>query len=173
MVSTSVPKLNSTALLSDPPDRHKLEPVGAIVLAVLVFLVLFWRLGAPSFWDPDEAHYAQTTRELIESGDWLAPYYNHQPFFDKPVFFHLLQAVPMSLLGPSEFAARLVPALAALGLILTTWWLGTVLASADVGFLGALLLTVSPAVFALSRYAILDTLFTACLFRGVSMLAVA
>jgi len=26
--------------------------------AVLLFVVLFWRLGAPSFWDPDEAHYA-------------------------------------------------------------------------------------------------------------------
>ena len=39
--------------------------------------------------------------------------------------------------------------------------------SADVGFLAALLLTISPGVFALSRYAILDTLFTACLFGGV------
>ena len=140
---------------------------------VLIFIVLFWRLGAPSFWDPDEAHYAQTTRELIESGDWLAPFYNHQPFFDKPVLFHVLQALPMRLLGPSEFSARLVPALAAFALILTTWWLGTVLVSADVGFLAALLLTISPAVFALSRYAILDTLFTALLFGGVSLITVA
>jgi 4-amino-4-deoxy-L-arabinose transferase-like glycosyltransferase len=135
--------------------------------------VLFWRLGAATFWDPDEAHYAQTTRELIQSGDWLAPFYNHQPFFDKPVLFHVLQALPMSLFGPTEFAARLVPALAALVLILTTWWLGAVLASAEVGVLAAMLLTVSPAVFALSRYAILDTLFTAFLFGGVSLLTVA
>ena len=135
--------------------------------------MLFWRLGAPSFWDPDEAHYAQTTSELIESGDWLAPFYNHQPFFDKPVLFHVLQALPMRLLGQSEFAARLVPALAAFALILTTWWVGTVLVSADVGFLAALLLTISPAVFALSRYAILDTVFTALLFGGVSLLTVA
>jgi 4-amino-4-deoxy-L-arabinose transferase-like glycosyltransferase len=141
--------------------------------AALIFTVLFWRLGAPSFWDPDEAHYAQTTRELIESGDWLAPYYNHQPFFDKPILFHVLQALPMSLLGPNEFAARLVPALAALALILTTWWLGAALVSADVGFLAALLLTISPGVFALSRYAILDTLFTAWLFGGLSLLTVA
>jgi len=139
----------------------------------LLYIVLFWRLGTPTFWDPDEAHYAQTTRELIERGDWLAPYYDHQPFFDKPVFFHLLQSLPMRVLGPTEFAARLVPALAAGAIILTTWWLGAVLASADVGFLAALLLTVSPAVFALSRYAILDTVFTACLFGGVSLLTVA
>jgi 4-amino-4-deoxy-L-arabinose transferase-like glycosyltransferase len=84
-----------------------------------------------------------------------------------------MQAVPMSLFGPTEFAARLVPALAALALILTTWWLGAALASAEVGALAAMLLTVSPAVFGLSRYAILDTLFTAFLFGGVSLLTVA
>ena len=155
------------------PDEAARPLAPYLCWGVLIFIVLFWRLGAPSFWDPDEAHYAQTSRELIQSGDWLAPFYNHQPFFDKPVLFHVLQALPMRLLGPSELAARMVPALAAFALILTTWWLGTVLASADVGFLAALLLTISPAVFALSRYAILDTLFTALLFGGVSLLTVA
>src|SRR5436309_2438663 len=95
-----------------------------------VFVVLFWRLGADSFWDPDEAHYAETTRELLASGDWLAPYYNDQPFFDKPILFHVLQAIAMAVFGVSEFAARLVPALAALALVGVTaapwfvcmWW---------------------------------------------------
>src|SRR5688572_1095415 len=67
--------------------------------AVVIFVGLFWQLGAHSFWDPDEAHYAETTRELLDSGDWLAPYYNEQPFFDKPILFHLLQAVPMATVG--------------------------------------------------------------------------
>src|SRR5947209_7464725 len=80
----------------------------------LVFVVLFWRLGDATFWDPDEAHYAQTTRELLLRGDWLAPYYNEQPFFDKPILFHQLQALSMAVFGATEFAARLVPALAAL-----------------------------------------------------------
>jgi 4-amino-4-deoxy-L-arabinose transferase-like glycosyltransferase len=141
--------------------------------AVLLFVVLFWRLGAPTFWDPDEAHYAETSREVIVTGDWFAPYYNEQPFFDKPMLFHWLQAGTMKLLGPTEFAARLVPAVAALGLILVTAWLGTALVSFEVGFVAALILAASPAVFALSRYAILDTLFTAFLFGGASLVTVA
>lgn len=140
---------------------------------VLLFIVLFWRLGAASFWDPDEAHYAQTTRELIASGDWLAPYYNAQPFFDKPVLFHVLQSIPMRVLGPTEAASRLIPALAALAIIGATWWLGARLGSADVGVMAGLLLTVNPSLFALARYAILDTVFTAFLFGGVALLAVA
>jgi 4-amino-4-deoxy-L-arabinose transferase-like glycosyltransferase len=140
---------------------------------LLLFVVLFWRLGAATFWDPDEAHYAQTSVELIASGDWLAPYYNDQPFFDKPILFHLLQSIPMRVLGPTEGAARLVPALAALAIAGTTWWLGVALGSAEVGLVAALLLTVNPSVFALARYAILDTLFTAFLFGGAAMLTVA
>ena len=139
---------------------------------VLACTVLFWRLGATSFWDPDEAHYAQTTRELIASGDWLTPHYGGKPFFDKPILFYLLQAVPMLLAGPTEAAARAVPAVSALAIILWTWWLGRAMVSAQVGFVAALLLTVNPAVFALARYAILDTLFTALLFGGVALLTV-
>src|SRR5881396_4087942 len=71
-----------------------------------VFVVLFWRLGASSVWDPDEAHYAETTRELLASGDWLAPYYNDQPFFDKPILFHWLQAIPMAVAGTPALGAR-------------------------------------------------------------------
>ena len=151
--------------------NHRVRPF--LGWALLLFTVLFWRLGVPSFWDPDEAHYAETTRELIRTGDWTTPYYNEQPFFDKPVFFHLLQAVPMAALGQTELAARVTPALAALALVGITAWLGAALAGADVAVVGALLLAVSPGLFALARYAILDTTFTAFLFGGASLVTVA
>ena len=135
--------------------------------------MLFWQLGTPSFWDPDEAHYAQTTREMIATGDWLAPHYNQEPFFDKPMLFHQLQGAAMLVLGQGELGARVVPALAALMLVCITIWLGAVLVSLDVGLVAGLLLTVSPGIFALARYAILDTLFTAFLFGGVALVAAA
>ena len=144
----------------------------AIGFAAIVFVVLFWRLGAPTFWDPDEAHYAETTRELIETGDWLAPYYNEQPFFDKPVLFHWLQGSFMALTGPNELGARLAPALAALLLIGVTAWLGLSLLSADVALVAALLLATNPALFALARYAILDTVFTLFLLGGAALVSV-
>jgi 4-amino-4-deoxy-L-arabinose transferase-like glycosyltransferase len=148
-----------------------LHKAGAV--ALLLFVVLFWRLGAPTFWDPDEAHYAETSREVLRTGDWLAPSYNDQPFFDKPILFHWFQAGAMSLAGVNEFGARLAPALGALVLVGFTAWLGAALVSFEVGFVGALLFAASPATFALARYAILDTVFAAFLFGGVSLIAVA
>jgi 4-amino-4-deoxy-L-arabinose transferase-like glycosyltransferase len=143
------------------------------LFAVLLFIALFWQLGAPTFWDPDEAHYAQTSRELIRTGDWLAPFYNEQPFFDKPILFHWLQALAMVAFGETTFAARLVPALAALALVGVTAWLGVTLLSADVALVAALMLAASPGLFGLARYAILDTTFTALMFGGAALIVVA
>lgn len=154
----------------------KLSPHGAalgVLAATLVFVVLFWRLGSPTFWDPDEAHYAETTREMIATSDWAAPFYNEQPFFDKPVLFHQLQGAAMRLVSDPEFGARLVPALAALVLVAITAWFGAVMVSRDVGIVAGLMLAACPAVFGLARYAILDTLFTMFMFGGAACLAVA
>ena len=142
-------------------------------VAALLFVVLFWKLGTASFWDPDEAHYAEASRELLRTGDWLAPYYNEQPFFDKPILFYWFQAAGMAVAGQNETGARLASAMAAVVLVATTAWLGTVLVSFEAGFVAALLLAASPPVFALARYAILDMIFTAFLFGGVSLVAAA
>lgn len=159
---------------ADAARRRRAQDVALGVLAAtLVFVVLFWRLGTPTFWDPDEAHYAETTREMVASGDWWAPYYNEQPFFDKPVLFHQLQGAAMVVFRHAEFASRIVPALAALGLVGVTLWFGATMVSADMGVVAALMLLASPGLFALARYAILDTLFTLFMFGGAACLAVA
>src|SRR6478735_12795096 len=105
----------------------------ALLAAALVVVVLFWRLGTPSFWDPDEAHYAETSREMIATSDWSAPFYNEEPFFDKPVLFHQLQGTAMRLVADPELGARLAPAMAALALLAITWWFGAVMISPDAG----------------------------------------
>jgi len=154
--------------------RLTIRDSAAVLLTVtLLAVVLFWRLGEPTFWDPDEAHYAETTREMIATGDWWAAFYNEEPFFDKPVLFHQLQSIGMRASSDPELGARIVPALAALGIVVATAWFASTLLSPQVGLLAALVLAGNPGVFALSRYAILDTLFTVFLFGGCACVAVA
>jgi 4-amino-4-deoxy-L-arabinose transferase-like glycosyltransferase len=148
------------------------SPIGLLAVS-LVFVVLFWRLGTPTMWDPDEAHYAETSREMLASGDWWAPHYNGRPFFDKPVLFHQLQALAMRTFSDPEFAARIVPAAAALALVAITLWLGATLLTVEVAVTGALILVSNPGVFGLARYAILDTLFTMFLFGAAALITVA
>jgi 4-amino-4-deoxy-L-arabinose transferase-like glycosyltransferase len=135
--------------------------------------VIFWRLGYPSLLDPDEAHYAEMTREMIRAGNWLVPLLNGQPFIDKPVLFHWLQGASVLLLGESEFAARLPTALACVGVIALTRWVGRVLFNARVGTLGAIMFAVIPATFALSMIAVFDMVFALFLFGALACLMAA
>jgi 4-amino-4-deoxy-L-arabinose transferase-like glycosyltransferase len=137
------------------------------------WIVVFWRLGYPSLLDPDEAHYAELTREMLHSGSWLVPLLDGKPYIDKPVLFHWLQGASVALLGQSEFAARVPSALAALSLFATTRWVGTALFGAEVGEWGAIMFATVPATFALASIALFDMVFTAFLFGGLACLLVA
>jgi 4-amino-4-deoxy-L-arabinose transferase-like glycosyltransferase len=139
----------------------------------IAWIVVFWRLGYSSLIDPDEAHYAELTREMLRSGSWLVPLLDGQPFIDKPVLFHWLQGASVLLLGETEFAARLPTAFAALGLIAITRWVGAVLFSAQTGTLGAIMFATIPATFALANIAIFDMVFALFLFGAVGCLLVA
>jgi len=140
--------------------------------AVVCWVQFAWRLGYPSFWDPDEATYAQTTREMLASHSWFVPIYDGRPFFDKPPLFYLLQMATFSVFGATEFAARLVPAISAGALLLAVFWFGRHLFDREIGRNAALMFAVLPATFALSSYAILDMTFTAFLFGGCALLTV-
>jgi 4-amino-4-deoxy-L-arabinose transferase-like glycosyltransferase len=137
------------------------------------WIVVFWRLGYSSLLDPDEAHYAELTREMLRSGSWLVPLLDGRPYIDKPVLFHWLQGVSVSLLGETEFAARLPSALAALALFGIVRWAGIALVGAEAGEWGAIMFATIPATFALSSIALFDMVFTAFLFGAVACLLVA
>src|SRR5215831_3181552 len=90
--------------------RRVLRVAGWIAL---VWLVIFWRLGYLSLLDPDEAHYAQITREMLAAREWLVPLVSGVPFIDKPVLFHWIQGLAFVMFGVTEFAARLPSAISA------------------------------------------------------------
>jgi 4-amino-4-deoxy-L-arabinose transferase-like glycosyltransferase len=141
--------------------------------AAIAWIVVFWRLGYASLMDPDEAHYAELTREMLHSGSWLVPLLDGLPYIDKPVLFHWLQGAAFGVLGESEFAARLPSAFAALGLFAMTRWLGKRLCGAAAGEWGAVMFATIPATFALASLGLLDMVYTAFLFGAQGCLLIA
>ena len=133
------------------------------------WIVVFWRLGYASLLDPDEAHYAELTREMMHSGSWLVPLLDGKPFIDKPVLFHWLQGASVLLLGETEFAARLPTAASAVGLFAITRWVGTALFDDEIGSLGAIMFATIPATFALASIAIFDMVFALFLFGALGV----
>jgi 4-amino-4-deoxy-L-arabinose transferase-like glycosyltransferase len=137
------------------------------------WIAIFWRLGYLPLLDPDEAHYAEITREMRRLGDYVVSRIDGVPLIDKPALFHWIQAGSMALFGETEFAARLPTALAALALAWTTYWLGKKLFGAETGERAALIFLLTPLTFALAHFAYYDMIFVAFLFGAIALLIVA
>jgi 4-amino-4-deoxy-L-arabinose transferase-like glycosyltransferase len=141
--------------------------------ATVCWVVVFWKLGAPALMDPDEAHYAQLTREMLRAGNWMMPLLDGMPYIDKPVLFHWLQGLAISVLGETETAMRLPSAIAAVVLFWMTRWMGVQLFDDRVGLRAWLMLATMPLTFLLGSIGVFDMVFTVFLFGAVAFALVA
>jgi 4-amino-4-deoxy-L-arabinose transferase-like glycosyltransferase len=141
--------------------------------ATICWIVLFWKLGGPALMDPDEAHYAQLTREMLRAGNWMIPLLDGAPYIDKPVLFHWLQGLAISLLGETEMAMRLPSAVAAIALFWITRWTGVNLFGERLGIRAWLMLATMPLTFLLGSIGVFDMVFTAFLFGAIAVALVA
>ncbi len=94
----------------------------------------FVELGEPDLVGGDEGYYGTYARNLIEGGFDQLLNLGRDPLSapdNKPFLFPLLLAGPVALLGPTELAVRLVPALAGLA---CAWLVGLLVARRYGGF---------------------------------------
>ena len=127
-----------------------------MVLVAVCVLTFFVGLGRPALTDSDEAFYAESAREMIERGDWLTPYYNGQPRFEKPVLYYWLVAAAYVAAGPSPGAARLPAALAGVGLVLVTFACARRWYDGPTALLAGLIGATSAGIVAMARQALPD-----------------
>ena len=120
-----------------------------------------------------EIYFLDAARAMVESGDWVVPRYEGKPFFDKPILSYWLMAAAMEWLGPHAGAARLVPVLAAVGVVLATVWLGVLLFGRRSALAGALVLATSLAFLSFARVAMSDMLLAAWTTLAVALAVLA
>lgn len=131
--------------------RRSLAPL--LLLAGLTFLV---GLGAPPMTDSDEAFYAEAAREMVESGDWLTPYYNYEPRFQKPILYYWATAATFAATGPGAGAARLWAAFSGIALVFVTAAIARRWYDDDTALLAGAIVATSFGYVALGRMALPD-----------------
>jgi 4-amino-4-deoxy-L-arabinose transferase-like glycosyltransferase len=124
-----------------------------VLLAALTFLV---GLGRGAITDADEAFYAEAAREMAASGDWLTPFYNYEPRFQKPILYYWLTAATYLPAGPSEWAARFWAALSGIGLVLVTAAFARRWCDEGTGLLSGAIVATSFGYFSIGRMALPD-----------------
>jgi 4-amino-4-deoxy-L-arabinose transferase-like glycosyltransferase len=127
--------------------------VGSHLRAVAVLLVVALLGFLPGFFsippiDRDEARFAQATKQMIESGDYIDIHFQDEVRYKKPVGIYWAQAAVVkaaSAVGIPRATTRIwlyrVPSLAgAIGAVLLTYWAALALASRRAAVLAGLMM---------------------------------
>lgn len=163
-------------------DGIRKRPILAVILAsfwvfIVGWIAFLWNLGNVGLVDETEPLFAEASRQMLVTGNWITPYFNGETRFDKPALVYWLQGIAYAVFGVNEWAVRLPSALAAIGLIglsvyVVNWyltrkdylenisqprerWLATVLAAALIGL--------SPLMIVWGRTGVSDMLLTGCI----------
>ncbi len=90
------------------------------VLLVMAAVLFCGRLGAPLL-EPEEARYAEIPRQMLSEGRLLTPILHGETYYQKPPLLYWLVMTSYAIFGVHDWAARLAPCGAALGVILITY----------------------------------------------------
>ncbi|MFN6481675.1 MULTISPECIES: glycosyltransferase family 39 protein [unclassified Nostoc] len=151
--------------------------VSILWLIVIGWIAFGWNLGNTGLIDETEPLFAEASRQMFVTGDWITPFFNGDTRFDKPALIYWCQAIAYHLIGVNEWAVRLPSAIAAFGLVcLAFYTIQWYLAKQDeleqvsrptrrylISFIAAALMALNPETIIWARTGVSDMLLTGCM----------
>lgn len=162
------------ALFDFAANSHRRAAAVLVLVSLLAFLPGFFQIPPV---DRDEAYFAQATKQMIETGDYVDIRYQDDVRYRKPVGIYWLQAIVVKTaeaLGVPHARTTIwlyrTPSLfGAIGAVLATYWCALAFVSRRGAVLAALMMAGSPILGIEARLAKTDAvlLFTVVLAMGV------
>lgn len=97
---------------------------GWLLLFIILAAFYLWGLGALPLVGPDEPRYAEVAREMLARHDLITPTLGGLPWFEKPALLYWLMVASYRVIGVTEYAARLGPAICGLLTAGFVYWIG-------------------------------------------------
>ena len=138
--------------------------------------MLLWTPGVLSLppLDRDESRFAQSSRQMLESGNFIDIRFGHVPRYKKPVGIYWLQAAATAVAGLGNRAHiwtyRLPSLLGGILAVLLTFWCARAFVTVQAAWLGAALLALSLLLTAEATIATTDAVQLACVVGAMGVL---
>lgn len=163
------PAQTAPVVPAPPPPPRFLAALAKRPYAVLALLgLLLWLPGILSLpaLDRDESRFAQSSRQMVETGNLVDIRFGHVPRYKKPIGIYWLQSASTAVLGmgsDSRIWTYRVPSL--LGGIAAAWltvWCALTFAGTEVALVAGLLMLSSVLLTAEATIATTDAVLLAC-----------
>src|ERR1700691_1723814 len=163
-------------MLNFAANSHLRAIVFLIAVSLLSFLPGFFQIPPV---DRDEAYFAQATKQMIETGDYVDIRYQDDVRYRKPVGIYWLQAAVVKTAEIFNFPDarttiwlyRIPSLIGAVGAVLATYWCGLAFVSRRGAILAALMMAASALLGGEARLAKTDAVLLFTIVAAMSVVA--
>jgi 4-amino-4-deoxy-L-arabinose transferase-like glycosyltransferase len=145
-------------------------------LVLTLFCLLLWAPGVFSLppLDRDESRFAQSSKQMLETGQLIDIRFGHVPRYKKPVGIYWMQAATTAIAGLGDrteiWTYRLPSLLGAIIAVWLTFWCARAIAGPEVSFLASALLAGTLLLTGEATIATTDAVLLACVLGMQGML---
>jgi 4-amino-4-deoxy-L-arabinose transferase len=152
-------RVGNTQTITKSKQKMNLKKNNLKIYSTLILCFIFLYLLPLNYKpliSPDETRYAEISREIINTGNWIDPHLGGIRYFEKPIMGYWMNSISMLIFGESNFGIRFASAFATGMVIFMLFTFIKKRKGIEAAFFTSIIFLTSLLVYSIGTFAVLD-----------------